>query len=240
VANTITTPKRAFGKLFNAVAIAAALCASSASQAGVLDFEVGVESPFVFSGDLLTLGEYYVQGAGTAGFVGAIGGNDACVSVQCPSNNPSNYYSALDDGYFFFGKADGSKFKISSLDASFIGAGEPSYPAVSALLYIAGYDGADLVNETYLELSGPIGGSFNFANYVMGRFGDYEFTDVLVASFACNAAGDCNRNTNQANFAIDNITTYVPEPGSFALMGLGLLGLGAASRRRAAKAASVN
>jgi hypothetical protein len=234
VANYLTTKKAGIGALVKSAAIAAAFCASSVATAGVLNFETPVDAPFVFDGDFIELGEYYIAGAGN-GFVGTIGGSDQCdAGVQCPANNPTNYYSALADGYFIFGKNDLSEFKIKSLDASFIGNNQGPYPAVSALLYVAGYDANGFVAETYLELAGPIGGSFNFANYDMGAFSNFAFTDVLVASYACNAAGDCDRTSNKASFAIDNIVTFVPEPGSFALLGLGLLGLGAASRRRAA------
>lgn len=234
MATTSTTPKRAFGKLFNAIAIAAALCASSASQADVLDFETPQDAPFVIPGNVLTFGEYRVEAI--ADFGALITNDDCAGGLQCPVNNPTTYYGALNDGYFVFGKTDDSKFKISNLDASFIGAQNSPYAAVSALLYVAGYNGNTFVKDIYLSLAGPVNGQFQFANFQMGAFSNFEFTDVLVAGFACDLAGNCNRNTNQANFAVDNITTFVPEPGSFALLGLGLLGLGAASRRRAAKA----
>ena len=243
-----SSPRRGFGRLFNAMAVAAALCAAPLSQAGVLDFETPVDAPFVFADDVIQMGNYYVQGAGTPGFVGAIGGNDACFGLQCPANNATNYYSAVDDGYLFFGMWDGSAFSLSSLQASFIGNGQPSYPSVAALLEITAFNAnGTIVDDIFVNLAGPTGGTFNFATYDLSGFGNGAmFTDVRLASFACTVGSTtCDRTTNQAQFAVDNIVTVdaaadVPEPASFALLGLGLLGLGAARRVASRPVASRN
>ena len=234
MANYLTTSKAGFGKLFSAAAIVGALFAPSAAQALVLDFETPVDSPIVLSGDVLTFGQFRLEAVGLPGFAGVVGNNELCFSVECPVNNNTNYYSALADNYIVIGKTDNSLFKLRSLDASFIGLNAGPYASTSALLYVAGYNGATFVEDTYLALGGPVNNQFNFATFNTGWFGGSGITDLLIAAFACNAAGDCNRTTNQGNFAIDNIATSVPEPGSFALLGLGLLGLGAFSRRRAA------
>jgi hypothetical protein len=229
-----------FAKLFGTATVAAAMCMAPSAHAGVLDFETPVDAPFVFAGDVLSMGNYYVEGAGTAGFVGSISNNDACSGegLQCPANNNGSYYAALDDGYMFFGLRNGGAFSIASLDASFIGAAA-TYPSVAALLYITGFNAAGMVDEIYLNLAGPTAGNFNFATYDLTGFGGGNlFTDVRIASYACDASGNCDRSMNQARFALDNVVTVdaadVPEPGTLALLGLGLAGLAGFKRRRAA------
>ncbi len=233
------------GNLLGKFAVVAALGACSLAQAGVLDFEgPAPDSPFISSGAQNLFGKYWVESYGGAlagDLVGSIidgSDNGLCLGISCPVNNASNYYAALDDGYFYFGMSDDSNFKVSSLQASYIGAGQASFPATSGLLVLQGYDfsGATLGGALQIGLSGPnIAGAFNFSTFDLGAtaFGNTYFSFVRVLGYACDAAGSCNRSSNLANFAVDNIVT-VPEPTTWGLFGLGLIGLGVFSRRRSA------
>jgi hypothetical protein len=238
------TPQRNTGKLIKKIVAAAALSACSFAQAGVLNFEQDVDSPFFFAGDHVAIGDYWLETYGgtlTTDFVGAIAdGSDSgnCMTGGCPVNNTSKYYGSFDDSYFYFGLNNDARFKVNSLQASFMGAGQDSYPAVSGILQLQGFNAnGGLVGGLYqLGLAGPsTKGEFNFANYNLGTFANNTVSYVRVVGYACDTSGQCNRSTNLANFAIDNIvTTTVPEPTSIALLGLGVAGFAFARRRRAA------
>jgi hypothetical protein len=226
------------GKAIQHFLCAAVLAVSSVAQAGVLDFEGQVDSPFVFASDHIKVGSYWIESYGgslNTDLVGAfVDGSDpaSCFSVSCPTNNASQYYTGLDDGYFYFGMNDDSLFRLGSLRASFIGNGQASFPAVAGMLVLQGFNamGQAVGAARQLGLSGPIGGQFRFGTFDLSSIKE-QFAFVRVLGYACDATGNCNRNSNLANFAIDDIVT-VPEPGSLALFGLGVAGLGLASRRR--------
>lgn len=241
VANIAKTQNSNTGAFLKSVIAAAALSACAVAQADVtLNFEG--DSPGIFYAGQQTVidDKYWIETYGgtlTTDLAGVIiDGSDrfACDSgISCPVNNKSKYLGLLDDSYFFFGLADDSQFRLTSLQASFIGAGQ-AYPATSGILQLQGYNaaGATVGSVLQLGLSGPTNGAFNFANYNTGAFGNQLVSFVRVLGFACDAAGTCNRTSNLSNFAIDNIVT-VPEPTTLALLGLGLAGFGVSRRRRA-------
>jgi len=237
-----STKKSSISKLFKKAACAAALAASSFAQAGVINFESGFEdSPILYAGGVVQTGEFWIQtyaygNTQTTDLAGVIvdgSTNDLCISGGCPVNNPTNYYAGLNDGYLYFGLNSGNKFRLGSLQASYIGADGTTFPGTAGALLIQGFNALNQAvgNAQTIFLPGPTGGAFNFATYDLSPLSGYEFDYVRIYGYGCDFSGNCSRTSGIGNIALDNITT-IPEPTSMALFGLGLIGLGALSRRR--------
>ncbi|MDB5936304.1 MAG: exosortase [Massilia sp.] len=240
--------RSAFRQLLCAAAVSAA--AIVPVHAGTINFE-GYFGPTVH-GDYIQTGGYDIGFYSLA--AGAVFGEDlvgsflngadsqSCdvATTRCPVNNPSTYYANLNDGLIdVMSNTAASRFSINGFDASFIGGNATlsSYPAVSGLLRIQGFfaNGTSLY-ETY-DLAGPSTTGFNFAHYnTSAGFSSNAFVEAYVFGFACNSGGTCSAfSSDRGQFAIDNLSlNAVPEPASFALFGIGMIGMGAVARRRRA------
>jgi hypothetical protein len=239
-------PKGGLGTLLKSAVLAVSLGAGSVAQADTLTFEGTVDSPFVFAGDHLLIGKYWTESYGigatqTGDLVGMLvngSDNSICAGLSCPVNNLSQYYAGLDDGYFYFGMQDNSSFKLRSLQASFIGAGQAFTSSIAGLLVLQGFDalGQAVGASWQLALPSPnAAGVFNFNDYDLSAtaFGNTDYSYVRILGLSCNSAGSCTNGIGQANFGIDNIvTSAVPEPAAWLLYGLGLLGMGIYARKR--------
>lgn len=240
------SPSGTFKKLA-AAAFGAAALASAPAQAGVIGFEGyygPVEGTQVYTESGFNLGFYAnVAGGGAGTLVGEfIDGTDPsyCVNMACPVNNPGMYYGALNDSYIdITSSTNGQRFKVKSLDASFIGASPVlgSYPATTGILRLQGIrvDGTYALQD--FVFGRPSAGGFQFSHYdTTSSFAANEFVELLMFGFACDTAGSCKAfQTNQGQFGLDNLELVaVPEPASAMILGLGLVGLVAARRRKAA------
>lgn len=229
-----------------AAAAAWMLGTCSLAQAGVLSFGDLAANPAIKAGSKQTSGSYWFEsfgfGATTASTVGAIVDGSTAASCpsafSCPVGNASNYYAALNDGYLYFGLQSGGLFQLKSLQASVIGAGQSAFPNTAGALLIQGFNamGQTLGNPQTVFLPGlNADGDFTFANYALNGLASYEFSFVRIYAYACNFEGNCSRTSGLASVGLDNlVTTEVPEPGTLALIGVALAGMGLRRRRNSA------
>ena len=171
-------------KLIRTVLAAVALSAVAAipAQAGpVIDFDGGLDTslvwfpPLMTHGDALVQGDYYVStvstkaGAAAGDLVGAlVDGSDVastCMSLVCPTNNPTQFLAMLNDGLPFIGRLDGAGFQIKSVDASFIAAAGAAVPPLAMILRVYGFTDIGGVFFEDILLPGPVDGILGFASY---------------------------------------------------------------------------
>ena len=236
---------------------AAALAASASAHAGVLrttvDFNAVDTTPLMYgdSGFLGNGDEFYQTGlAGRTMFfdpfsnaAGALAGdlvgallNGNCSDLLCPANDPTGYVGILNDGALLFGHADGFRFSIRSLSASFIGSGDP-LQTTPGFVRLQGMRNGVSTLATFALTGLDADGHLNFGTVNTGAFGDIEFDYVYAYAYACPAPGagnTCSRfSTDRAQFALDDIVIeHVPEPASVALVLAAGVAAGV-SRRRA-------
>ncbi|MFG6414193.1 NF038120 family PEP-CTERM protein [Roseateles sp. DC23W] len=223
----------------------AAICGSV--WAAPATIAIGFENPanagsVYFGGDTFTDTGFKFSAVDPngAGFVGAtINGlapadSSACSLSICPSAS-SSYYGVLNDGSVRMERGDGGSFRLAGFDAGFIAEfldGSLFGPGLGQLI-VNGGTGAGMMTETFV-LDGLLNdGTTAFAHFdFSSAFSDMAFTEVSFTACLWDA-GSCTAGAsfNLAKFGLDNIAV-IPEPGSYALVGLGLLAAAGARRRR--------
>jgi hypothetical protein len=205
-------------------------------------------------GDTLSQNGYTLQaGDNHGGLSGAVGlianGNDptTCWWGGCPVNNTSLFYMGLNDGSVTVTRSSGLNFSLRGLDFSFVAPTGGQADVPHGQLQLTG----NLANGSTINLAldfpaGDSDGNPLFDKAMLpDAFRNAELTSLKIGACAFDGLGGCILPPDgdplmyTAQFAIDNLSlAEVPEPGSLALIGLGMGAL--LSRRRKSVASSNN
>ncbi len=234
-------------KQLSAVALGAmALMSAVPAMADTIDFES--QLPDIFAGgmsftdhgfNLLVIDSPFSStGDGLAGAL--VNGADpyTCVNAVCPAGNDSSYYAGLNDGAVKLTGSDARGFRLSAIDYAFVSpiGGLPTGLQPGKLTISAEKVGGGTVYAEldFSALNGNSASPFVHAG-LSAQFGTAAYSSVVFSSCLFDGNGGCSPYGNQAQFAIDNIeVTAVPEPQTYAMLGLGLAAIGLLSRRRRA------
>jgi hypothetical protein len=251
----VSRARPGLNKLVFGVAAALALLGTAPAMASVIDFESLSPDGIYLGGDTLTESGYTLQAidnfGGTSGFVGVLANGldpTTCWMGGCPTNNTSHFYLGLNGGGVTVSKNDGGAFSLRSLDFGFVAptGGQPDFSY--GQLQLTG----NLANGTTVGLALDFAGTDSNGNPLFDTailptaFGNTLLTSLTMRACLFDGMGGCTVATDpstdptayQRQFAIDNLAlAEVPEPGSLALIGLGL---GALLSRRRKPAASSN
>ena len=241
-------------KLVLGITTALALLGAAPAMATVVDFESISPDAVYVDGDTLGEAGYTLTAVdnhgGSSGAVGLLlNGLDStsCWLGGCPTNNTSHSYLGLNDGGVTIKKDDGGKFSLRGLDFGFVApfGGLPNFSYGQLLLTGTFANGGTLgyaLDFPGLDASGnPL---FDTAT-LPSSFGYNELTSLTLNACLFDGNGGCtvaadisDPSIYQAQFAIDNLTlAEVPEPGSLALIGLGMGAL-LARRRKSARSSN--
>lgn len=166
----------------------------------------------------------------------------SCDTLACPTGNTSQYYAGLNDGAVALTGA--SDFALNALKYAFVAPIGGLTDFVYGQLVLTGTRNDGTVISATRDFPGQDGGgNYVFGEWILdGLFAGARLSQLTISACLFDAAGACvnsfdNPAFNQAQFAIDDIdVNAIPEPSTAFLVLLGLMGVGYASRRRAAPA----
>lgn len=226
---------------------AMALASAAPAMADVITFDGQLpDFPIFAGGDSFSSNGYTFQafdnplstsGTGLAGIL--LNGNDpySCGVAACPTGNTTTYYAGVNDGSVKMTGSDVRGFRLNGVDFGFISpiSGLPAGLLPGKLTITAEKVGGGTVHAELefgaLDSSGA--SPFLHASLV-SQFGSAAYSSVVFSSCVYDGSG-CSQGLNQAQFGIDNIeVAAVPEPQTYAMLGLGLAGIGLLARRRRA------
>ncbi len=239
-------------KLGLAMAGAIALLGSAPAAAAVLNFES--QLPNVFAGGetinengfRLTVVDNLGDGTGLAG--GIVNGSDptSCALGGCPSGNNTNFYvGVVDGGAVITRNWSEATFRLTGFDYSFMGPIGGLAPGSYGRLNLVGNLLGGGTISTSLDFTSAFDNSGNpvfgpaalAADFMSATLTSLSFRACLFDGNSCIYPSLDSPLLGQAQFGIDNINlAEVPEPGSMALIGLGMGALALRRRKTAASA----